>query len=355
MNATVSDWQAITPLHLRKPVGHIRKGFETGRWKCSQITSKLCFFALHEDIRKAGSLAEWFDLFKQYRQVIGSAASREFNRTITLCTPPAVFRAYFDAFYEGLKTVVHEQFEQILKIGLANSGALGSEPVAWAKTHIHFLILQSITPVGRWIKEVCDVQEAPKPDLTQADFEEQVFWRKWRAPLLIYMEPAGNKPYDPATVWNREDEFRTRSILQARCRRFTEFLDIDLDNFAGIAYVRVSQDKEQSRSLEHRSSEADSASPRFTTQTHEDNRREETQGTQSDQAAREAIIRMVRNPQAHSVLLVAQAARYFKVRPRTIYRWIEAGKLRSGARRGSVTIESIQLFEKKRARKSHAR
>lgn len=372
MSASASDWRTITPLHLHKPVEHIRKGFETGTWRCSQITGKLCFFALHQGTRESESLAEWFEVFEQYRQVIGAAAIRDFNRTLSLRTPPAVFRAYFDAFYEGMRILVREQFEQMLTIGLANSEVLDSEPVNWAKTHVHLLIERRVTWVERWIKEVCDVQETPKPDFSEADFEEQVFWRNWRAPLLIYMQPAGNKPYDPATAWTREDEHGTRRVLQVRCRRFIEFLEIELEDLAGGAYVRVSQDKEHSQLLKHRSSEPHSASPG--SQPHEDKgigatfhnargiaepaKREDPdslQSTSSDQGGLKAVTRMVRNPQGQTTLLVAQAAQYLGVRPRTIYRWVKDGKLRSGARRGSVTIESIQLYEKKRARKPRSR
>jgi|GEM_PF-2788505 len=71
----------------------------------------------------------------------------------------------------------------------------------------------------------------------------------------------------------------------------------------------------------------------------------------SNNVHREAVIRKVRNPQAYTVLSVPEVALYFEVKPRTIYRWIEERKLAYGGRRGSVTIESIVRFEKKRSRK----
>ena len=73
--------------------------------------------------------------------------------------------------------------------------------------------------------------------------------------------------------------------------------------------------------------------------------------SEAEETQRRAIIKMVRNPDAHTVLSVNQAALYFGVKPRTIHRWKDEGHVKSGARRGSITIESIQVWQKKRSRK----
>jgi hypothetical protein len=71
----------------------------------------------------------------------------------------------------------------------------------------------------------------------------------------------------------------------------------------------------------------------------------------ADEVRREAIIKRVQNPQSNTILSVEQSALYFGVTPRTVHRWTDEGKLRRGARRGSITIESILRWEKKRSRK----
>jgi helix-turn-helix protein len=71
----------------------------------------------------------------------------------------------------------------------------------------------------------------------------------------------------------------------------------------------------------------------------------------TDRSQREAVIRKVQNPQLYTVLSTPEAALYFEVRPRTIYRWRIEGKLKSGGRRGSISIESILRWQKKRSRK----
>jgi hypothetical protein len=71
----------------------------------------------------------------------------------------------------------------------------------------------------------------------------------------------------------------------------------------------------------------------------------------SEEARREAIIKKVQNPQIYVTLSIPDAALYFEVTSRTIHRWKDDGNLKSGARRGSITIESIRRWENKRSRK----
>lgn len=73
------------------------------------------------------------------------------------------------------------------------------------------------------------------------------------------------------------------------------------------------------------------------------------------QAQREAVIKKVQSPQQYSTISIGEASLYFDVKPRTIHRWIEAGDLRSGARRGSITIDSILKLQRKRSRKQSGR
>src|SRR6266403_2897047 len=179
--------------------------------------------------------------------MVGSRVQREFDDLLRLGTAPAVFRAYFDLYYEGLEVATRGRFNSMLEIGLANSEALEVHPVEWAKSQLKFLINGTGSSAERWIKEVCDTKEQPGLDFTAEQFKELVFWRKWRAPRLIHMQPAGNTPYDPVTVWSREDELRTQQLLDGRSRRFVEFLDIALENMAGDACVRVAQTKEYTK------------------------------------------------------------------------------------------------------------
>jgi hypothetical protein len=66
---------------------------------------------------------------------------------------------------------------------------------------------------------------------------------------------------------------------------------------------------------------------------------------------REAVIRKIRNSQTNTIVSIVEAALYFEVEARTIYRWTDDGDLKKGGRRGSITIESILQWERKRSRK----
>lgn len=65
---------------------------------------------------------------------------------------------------------------------------------------------------------------------------------------------------------------------------------------------------------------------------------------------REAAIEKVNNPQRFTVLSTPEAALLFEVETRTIYRWKQDGRLRSGPRRGSITIKSVISLQKKRTK-----
>jgi hypothetical protein len=84
----------------------------------------------------------------------------------------------------------------------------------------------------------------------------------------------------------------------------------------------------------------------------------EQDSTQHDprkETIREAVIRKVQNPQTYTWISTPEACAYFEVKPRTIHRWIASGHLRSGPRRGSITIESVLRLEKQRSRKRQNR
>jgi hypothetical protein len=73
----------------------------------------------------------------------------------------------------------------------------------------------------------------------------------------------------------------------------------------------------------------------------------ESQSSTPQQVLREAVITKVKKPHVYTLLSTPEAATFFQVKPRTICRWTLNGDLRSGARRGSITIDSVLRLEKK--------
>lgn len=347
------EWKRITPEHLHPAIEHIRTEFKHGRYGWSIATQVYCRCSLHDHPDTQKLLAQNQNALETCLAAVGPSTKDQFERLIKQATQPSVFRAYFDLYYDMMRVQLLRAFDQVLRVGVANWDALRVHPVSWAHRH-STLMIRLDSSIEHWIKHACDHQELPEPDLIPPEFEEIVHWRKWRAPRLIYMQPAGNAPYDPKTVWSREDEPRTKQLLTARSKRFVEFLDLSLEKMAGAAHVAVAQDKHYSERIcsEARNTRADTIE---TAQVPPKQAGEEQDRTRdspiAEGAQRYAVIKKIQNPQTYATLTVPEASLYFGVCPRTIYRWLDEGRLRDGGRRGTITTESIRLWDKKRSRK----
>lgn len=234
------DWRDITPRTLISAVEHIRKMFDEGAWKCSWVTQNLCFAALHPE-GKQTDIDSYESAFVQYRTIIGSAVAGEFDRQIQIGTPPAIFYAYLQAMDAGLRTEIRRLFADLLNIAATHSAKLDEHPADWAESHLSMLINSKKHVVATWIKSVCDKQDLSKPFNTPQETEDFIFWKDWRAPKLIYMQPSGNLRYDPITAWDREDEKKTGELLDALSGRFIEFLGFDLEKLVGDAHVALAK------------------------------------------------------------------------------------------------------------------
>ncbi len=237
-------WVSITPQHLIPAITRIRDSFDTSAWKCSTVTQKYCYAVLHPKEVAPSSMGPYKDAFATYRAIIGPAADKRFNDLCQIGTPPALFKAFFDALLRGIEVEVEKQLDQVLEIGRANAETLNTHPVEWAKAHLLVLIQAEASVVTRWIKEVCDKQNQSTDPATDGDIDGLMDWKAWRAPRLIHMQPSGNTRYDPATEWTREDEARTQGLLDSLSRRFLQFLEIHLNHVVGDAYVKLAKEKE---------------------------------------------------------------------------------------------------------------
>jgi hypothetical protein len=94
-------WRAITPEQLHPALNHIRESFGMGGWKCSTITKKLCYAQLHPEEIDSASVASYKVPFEAYRAIIGQKAAYRFDELLRIGSPPAIFRAYLDAYLSG--------------------------------------------------------------------------------------------------------------------------------------------------------------------------------------------------------------------------------------------------------------
>jgi hypothetical protein len=238
------QWEKATPDHLIPAIKRIRESFELSSWKYSTITRKYCYGVLHPKEVNPSSLAPHKDFLETYRMVIGPVADKQFTDLCRVGTPPALFKAFFDALRKGLEIEIQAQFEEVLGIARSNAQALNTHAVEWSKAHLQALASAEREVIKRWIKGVCDTQDRSNEPSTDANFDELIFWKEWRAPRLIHMQPSGSTAYDPATEWMREDEPRSTTLLESLSGRFVQFLEIELERIAGDAYVKLAQSGE---------------------------------------------------------------------------------------------------------------
>jgi pyrimidine deaminase RibD-like protein len=236
MPENVEDWKAITPSTLVAPVEHIRRMFDEGVWKYSQVTEKLCFAELHPDDKHI-DLDPFKSVFPAYRRIIGPAAAQQFDRDHQLGTPPAIFHAFLQALFAGVRSEIHRLFNDLLQMAIAHREGLKEHPAEWAKTHLSILLDGNRHVVKLWVKNVCDMQDFSKP----LDDDEVIYWKSWRAPKLIYMQPSGSLPYSHLAVWDREGEEMTEKLLESHSSRFIQFLGFDLERVAGDAHVALAK------------------------------------------------------------------------------------------------------------------
>ncbi len=237
-----SRWEEITPDELLPAIRHIVRTFDLSYFKCSDITETLCYAHLHpQEAAAAATAAEYGSAFLQYRALLGNRARQEFDDLLRIGTPPSVFKAYFDAFCKGMEMEVRRTFADTLQIGLANTTILRLHPVEWARTHLNILIESKSRVTEHWVKSVCDKQDRPHTEDSKRDFEEAVFWRTWRAPMLIHMRPSAATPYDPENAWTRRDEEETSKLLEHFSGRFSDLLGFALDRIAGDTYIELAK------------------------------------------------------------------------------------------------------------------
>jgi hypothetical protein len=139
MGPEAKEWEKLTPEELRPAIEHIRAAFETAAWKCFEITEKLCYQALHPDSTDPISLKPYETAFLIYRKMVGFEV-QQFDHLLRIGTPPAIFKAFIDAYRNGLEGNVRSQFDQILRIGTANADELKIHPVEWTRSHLQLLI-----------------------------------------------------------------------------------------------------------------------------------------------------------------------------------------------------------------------
>lgn len=178
-------WEKDVPADLIPAIKHLRKSFEDAHWGCGRTTQIFCYSLLHNE-RVDDPAKEYLNYLMHVKAGVGPAATQRFHESIKLGTPPAIFKAFYDLYLEAMSVQALAIFKELAEIGLANESRLAKPHLEWAEAQTKHLIRSENHRIRNWVRDVCDKQVYdPKEDP-----EEQIFWRKWQAPMFLIMKPS---------------------------------------------------------------------------------------------------------------------------------------------------------------------
>lgn len=244
-NEDEEPWDKNVPTDLIKAVKHFRDSFEMEHFEFGIVTKALCFSQLHNGHPKGG-----YEDTKEYEKNlpylmarVGLAGTQRYLVLLNQGTLPAIFKAFFDFYLDGLKVKALAIFKQLLEIGSANESRLGSGHIDWAKSQMEHLIRSERHCITIWVKDVCD-EHAYDPN---EDLDEQISWKKWQAPAFLIMKPSRYGPYDPEKVWDRRDSESSLGLLKVLADHYVLILESAVKNAAGLAAVELAKQPKRVR------------------------------------------------------------------------------------------------------------
>jgi hypothetical protein len=227
------DWKGHTPPELIEAVSHLRERFNSASWNVDQVTQRLCYAALHpaEEVK---DLLEYERAFNQMKPIVGRSMLERFSALLLQRTDPAYFAAFFSIREWLLRSQVGYTFQELLAIASVQRHLLSSAPPTWTREQVQSLIDNESWKTTTWLKQVCDVQRRDPDD---HEWEEQIHWRKWRAPMFFVMEPSRYAPFEAQCVWERQDEDTTVKWLDLFTGDVIRGLEKVLNDAVGQAHL----------------------------------------------------------------------------------------------------------------------
>lgn len=178
-------WDKGLPPALIPPIKHLRDAFEEAHRIYGRLSGRLCYHHLHPE--ESGDISEYLGPLEQLKQWLGVAASQRFVALLKAGTAPAIFKAYFDLYLEGVTASALAILVDLPAIGKANENLLGDSHLDWTEAQAKNMIRSEIHAIEIWVRDVWD----KKPfDPNAGTTEELFFWRELQAPKLIVMKPS---------------------------------------------------------------------------------------------------------------------------------------------------------------------
>ena len=232
----IESWEKAAPADLLPAMNHLRDSFDSAHFNFGWPTTQLCYWRLHDGTPRLGTrdIQQYVDALPALKARVGPEATQRFVKLLSKETPPAIFKAFYDLYMDGLKFQLNLIFSGLLQIGLANRSRILQDPVEWARSLSEDLVNYCRHRIPLWIKDVCDEQPWDPNEAT----EEQIFWRKWQAPSFLVMEPSRFGVYDPGRTWERNDQETSAKWLEAFSDDYVLILGIELKDAAGTAALK---------------------------------------------------------------------------------------------------------------------
>ena len=232
-------WDQNLPTDLMPPIKHLRKTFDLNHFTYGQVTQKLCFWQLHPGTPD-DEINEYLKPLQQLKSIAGAPATQRFIELLELKTEPATFKAFFDLYLDGISVPALATFYQLIAVGKANEQRLDRPHIEWAEAQTKNMVRYHVHVIRIWVQNVCDRQP-----YTPDDMDEQIYWRKWEAPMLLVMKPSRYMPYDPAKVWDRNDPETSSGWLDSFAERYVLHVEAKLEKLAGETALELAKTPRQ--------------------------------------------------------------------------------------------------------------
>lgn len=345
-NKEAALWDKNVPPDLIPAIKCLRDSFDDAHNYFGMLTTMpLCYLQLHNLNEKTGwsEPMEYAKALNQLKPRIGPAAQKKFIDFLSRKTLPATFKAFYDFYIDGLTVQARVIFKQFVEIGRVHEHRLESGHIDWARAQTSLLVRANRHRIKLWIRNVCDEQHYDPAD--KDPFES--YWTKWQAPLFLIMTPSRYQTYEPSRVWERIDNARSLDWLESFADHYVIHIESDIKDDAGLAAIELAK---QPKTPLHNASENDSQqTPRIETRNPSVRVPKLTVLRSADSLRQFAI-----SASKEATLKTAEAARIFEVDSKTIARWANAGQLKWGAKRGTITCGSIQRkLKAKRTKESN--
>lgn len=236
MDENTEPWDKNVPADLIPAIKHLRKSFDEVHWGCGHTTGTFCYSLLRNEALDDPA-KEYSNYLMHIKARVGPAATQRFHHLIKAGTPSAIFKGFYDLYLAGTSIQALIIFKELAEIGRANEKRLGVPHLEWAEAQTKHLIRSHTHNISIWVRDVCDKQAYdPKEDP-----EEWIFWRKWQAPKFLVMKPAGGRPYDAATAWERNDAALSSQWLKSFTEHYVLHLEMNLERASGEAGLELAK------------------------------------------------------------------------------------------------------------------